>query len=469
MNINIKLGKQVENVQWVNDSECQWKLLVEQVVKGNVIPVIGSRLTQCKGENISDILVRNLSANCNMMSPARNFSYLIPRFQVEYENESIYNVVSRILSDDDNAELTKPTELLRELLSLKYFPFVIYTSYDQTVERCMREIHGERLRVMSFDNNAETNDDISPMDDLKTPTLYYIMGRANVEGRRYVLSDKDMLDFARSWLAETDSTNRAKPARLSNALANRFLLVLGCDYTDWLFRFLWFALKDSKIKQRLVNGQKIGLLTTDAETHNEELIDFLTRSNTLTQNVDLKEFVQELMKRVSEKETLLASSDSQMKFADPQTNTDVFISYSRADKDLAERLYDVLTDKGLNVWYDKQNLGLGAEFMKDIRLAVRTTKIFVPLLTRSIKEQAHEEHVYREEWGYAVERKRRLGNVTYICPLCTDDISIEDKEADLPDEFKAHNVRTVSSRPTEMELMTFAEEVMAEVEKLKNL
>lgn len=466
MNISINLGKKTSDNQNANSNESQWEILVEQIIKCNVIPVIGSGLTKCEGENISDILVRNISAYCNMKTPARSFSQLIPRFQVEHENESIYSFVSDILSDPQNGALTQPTNLLRELLAVKYFPFVIYTSYDPTVEKCMKDIHGEGLRVFSFDNNAETNGDIPPMDNLKTPTLYYILGKANNKRRRFVLSDKDMLDFSRSWLAETDSTCKAKPANLSNALANKFLLVLGCDYTDWLFRFFWFAMKDAKIRQRTSNEQKIGMLAM-SESSNEELIDFLTRSNTLTQNVELSEFIHEMIRRVAEKEAQLASGDSQLKFANPQADTDVFISYSRADKELAEQLYDVLTAKGLNVWYDKQDLGAGTEFMKDIRFAVRTTKIFVPLLTHNIKEQAHEEHVYREEWLYAIERKKRLGNVTYICPLCTSDFNIEDRETDIPEELKAHNLRTIPPNAQTSDLETFAEEIKAEVMKLR--
>lgn len=465
MNISINLGKNANNDQNANSTESQWEILVEQIIKGNVIPVIGSRLTMCDGESISDILVRNISGYCNMQTPARSFSQLIPRFQVEHENESIYSFVSDILSDPQNGALTQPSEILKELLSVKYFPFVIYTSYDQTVEKCMNDIHSGNLRVLSFDNNAETNDDIPPMDNLKTPTLYYILGKANNRRSRFVLSDKDMLDFSRSWLAETDSTCKAKPANLSNALANKFLLVLGCDYTDWLFRFLWFAMKDSKIRQRSNSDRKIGMLAM-SESSNEELIDFLTRSNTLTQNVELPEFIHELIRRVAAKEAQLASVNSELKFADPKANTDVFISYSRADKALAERLYKVLTEKGLDVWYDKQNLGAGSDFIKDIRYAIRTAKIFIPLLTRSIKEQAHEEHVYREEWAYAIERKKRLGNVTYICPLNTDGINIEDREADIPDELKAHNLREIPEEPSEKQLQAFAEEIKAECNRL---
>lgn len=455
-----------ENVNSSNEEiERQWKILIEQVIRGNVIPVLGSGLTKCEGKNISDILVKSISKQCNMTTPARSFSQLIPRFKVEHKNDDIYNLVGRVLNNERYADLTQPSDDLISLLSIKYFPFVIYTSFDQTVEKAMSAIHGEKLRIMTFDNKPDTNDDIPALDNLKTPTLYYIFGKANTDGNRYVLSDKDILDFSRSWLAETDNSNKAKPANLSNSLANKFLLVLGCDYNDWLFRFFWFSMKDSKIKSREENEHKIGMLALEDST-NEDLIDFLTRSNTLTQNISVNEFIKQLNVRLSQREAELSASSALEKFNTPQANADVFISYSRADKEIAEKLYSNLTNLGLEVWFDKKNLGAGTDFWKDIRYAIRTSKIFVPILTDSIKKQYRDEHVYRDEWEEAIIHKRRLGNVSYICPLSERNFDIDDKDSDIPESLKLHNIRTFDIANADRDIKSFASEIKEIVLKL---
>lgn len=466
MNLDLTLDYTYKPDMVFREDERLWDILIDQIIQGNVIPVIGTELTGCDGESISDILVRNISTLCNMKTPARDFSQLIPRFQIERKNDDIYRFVHRILTKEANQKLTVPSEDLMKLLSIKYFPSVIYTSYDQTVEKAMRHIYGDRLRLYTFDNNADTNDDIPALDNLHTPTLYYIFGKANGDGRRFVLSDKDMLDFSRSWLAETDNTSRAKPANLSNILANKFLLVLGCNYTDWLFRFFWFAMKNSRIKCNSNDEQKLGLLTVNNKD-NEELIDFLMRSNTLTQTIPIHVFIEELCSRLALKESQISNMYMQIKFDKPHNNTDVFISYSRLDRELAEQLYYILTDMGLEVWYDKKNLGVGTEFWKDIRYAIRTTKIFVPILTNSIKKQYRDEHVYRDEWNEAIIKKHRIGKVTYICPLRTDDFDLEDIESDIPEALKTHNVRTISSNSVEDSLLGFAKEIKSELLKLK--
>ena len=90
-----------------------------------------------------------------------------------------------------------------------------------------------------------------------------------------------------------------------------------------------------------------------------------------------------------------------------------------------------------------------------------------PLLTKSIKKQFRDEHVYRDEWEEAIIRKRRLGNVTYICPLCSSEFDLEDRDSDIPELFKTHNVRTFEIDKLEDNLTSFANEIKSEVLKLK--
>ena len=100
----------VENLTTPDEEiEMQWSILIDQVMKGNVIPVIGSDLTACDGKSISHTLVNSISSLCNMKIPAQSFSQLIPRFNVEHKNDDIYNFVYRVLSKDSYSQLTEPS------------------------------------------------------------------------------------------------------------------------------------------------------------------------------------------------------------------------------------------------------------------------------------------------------------------------------------------------------------------------
>lgn len=74
-------------------------------------------------------------------------------------------------------------------------------------------------------------------EETKRPTLYYMFGKADGRSDSFVVTDTDMLKFSRSWMLPSDISSYAKPAILSNILSKRYLLIIGYNYQDWLFRF----------------------------------------------------------------------------------------------------------------------------------------------------------------------------------------------------------------------------------------
>lgn len=430
-----------------------WNILIEQIIKGNVIPVIGGEMTLVNNESPLDILLKEISVSYGL-NDISSFTALMNRLGVNAGNV-YYDIADMI---DCNAELFSSTDLLKEFLSIKYFPFIITTTVYPTIENAMYEIHHNNLRVLTFCNDSSRNDDIEDSKDTMRPTLYYMFGKANDCGKDFVLSDTDLLQFSRSWLQPTDSDNKSKPANLSNALSNKFLLVLGNNFQDWLFRFFWLAMKNNNVftnKGRIPNGMEA------SEHSDEQLIEFLSSSNIMSQISSLSEFVKELKSLLEQKEKENEQKKgSNLWFDEPVTHADVFISYSRADSDVVEQLYNVLVSKGLVVWYDKKNLGAGTNFIREIREAIRCCKLFVPVLTENIRKQAAESHVYRNEWKFAIEQEEQISPaIPYIIPLCEESFDMNDAIAGVQDGIKAHNAEVYSKGALQSGLEEFADKL----------
>lgn len=115
---------------------------------------------------------------------------------------------------------------------------------------------------------------------------------------------------------------------------------------------------------------------------------------------------------------------------------DVFISYSRSDSAIAEKLYEKLTAQGKRVWYDKKNLTDGGAFMDEIHKAIRTAKYFIPILSENITKEKADSHVYRNEWDWAIEVAISMGR-TYIIPL--SESGFDFYKAAIPDKLQQHN------------------------------
>lgn len=400
----------------IDPDQSAWDRLTEEILQGNVIPIIGPDLLYDKG-NIHRILLNLLAEKFGVSPRPTSFSALICDHhyleKVRDDKDSIYLFLNQIFA----RKRFPPSALLRQLLGCRRFPFVITTSFTPAVEDAMREVWGSDLRVMKFNNNPRENQDIRGEVDLHKPTVYYMFGRVGDMAHRYVLTDTDMLDFCSSWLSDTDR----RPKNLVSILKDKYLLMLGNNYSDWLFRFIWYSIRKASSGSSLYAYDQV----------DDGLSDFLARNHT---------FLQQPNRRVVEKIlSCLADElgrDEATKFDRVGHNVDIFISYSRSDSALVEQLYEQLTGMGKRVWYDRKDISYGGRFMDEIRQGIRTARYFVPVLTRHIEEEKNEAHVYRNEWDEALQLSVSLGR-TYIIPVVEEGFDFY--KAAIPERMKQHN------------------------------
>lgn len=393
-----------------------WDKLIQEIIDGNVIPVIGADMLIDNNVNPHQLLVEGFANMFRLNSHPHSFSELVydPDYAKMNKKEQIYYQVNKFFA----AKRFPPSQRLQRLLNIRQFPFVITTSFTPIVEQTMQQIWGDELRVLRFNNNPSENHDIKSGADLRKPTVYYMFGKVGEGVQKYVLTDVDMLDFCSSWLS---NDNRARPKNLFSELRDKYLLMLGNNYSDWLFRFIWYSMRKSNMGQ--------GMLAYD--NVDDSLINFLERTETFTKQ-NSSDVVDQIISRLERK----LAENEQVKFDKPEDNMDVFISYSRSDKDIAEALYDALTAQGKRVWFDKHNLTTGGNFMEEIRKAIRTAKYFVPIMSDNILKEKEQSHVYRNEWDLAIEVAISMGR-TYIIPLAQTGFDFY--RASIPEKMQQHN------------------------------
>ena len=399
-----------------NNDEPLWDKLIQQIIDGNVIPVIGADLLIDNSSNLHKFIMDGLARTFGVSKQVNSFSELVyaPEYKNKFKLDNIYYQVDKIFA----AKRFPASERLRRLLSIRQFPFIITTSFTPVIEQAMQNIWKDELRVMKFNNNPSENSDIKNGADLRKPTIYYMFGKVGAGAHKYVLTDIDLLDFVSSWLS---NDNKARPKNLCNELKDKYLIMLGNTYSDWLFRFIWYSMRKPDLGH--------GMLAYD--TLDESLINFLERTETFTKQ-NTSDVIDQILVRLDKK----LKENEATKFNKPEENMDVFISYSRSDTQVAEQLYKALTAQGKRVWYDKYNLTDGGLFMDEIRKAIKTAKYFVPILTPNIEKEKRESHVYRNEWDTAIEVAISMGR-TYIIPLA--DSNFDFYKAAIPERMQQHN------------------------------
>ena len=429
----------------------KWELLIDQIIEGNVIPVIGSDILM-EDCNPEQLLINHIARTIGINGNPASFSELLYSPECASFKENVYVYLNMVCSQCR----FPPSSLLKRILSIRQFPFIITTSFFPVIENVMGEIWGERkVKSLVFDNNPSTTSlkgvgDIARVGDISTPTVYYMFGKVCDSAHRYVVTDVDMLSFCRSWLS-----SERRPPVLSSILKNKYLLVLGNSYPDWLFRFIWYSMNSTDDEKDPFSKTPGMMVSNKAE---DTLIQFLNRLNTFTQK-DPEYVVATIEQKLKDKKDYI----ERQHFNKPQKDCDVFISYYREDHMLAGRLYEMLTAKGLNVWYDLKKINYGDQWMREIEEAIDTVRLFVPIVSqKTLSEEDKEFHMYRKEWTIADRRADGFSR-QFIMPLVSDDVNIY--SARLPQSFK-HAHAGVYDANDLSSLNTFVEGVLSTINTL---
>ena len=167
---------------------------------------------------------------------------------------------------------------------------------------------------------------------------------------------------------------------------------------------------------------------------NDPLIQFLNRLETFVQR-DPEYVVGEIERRITKREDPGKPKETN----DMTFKTDVFLSYSRNDEAFVRRLYDVLSKRGLRVWYDRKDIKAADNWRQAITNGIRTSRIFVPILTSNIENEIMEVHEYRTEWKEAVSIADKIGARTFIIPIVEKGFDFYNELTDVPTKFSERN------------------------------
>lgn len=448
----------------LSGDEERWDELLDEIMAGHVIPVIGPDFQIDDEKNFHMQLIDLFAKKFGVIgendtdSGPKTFSQLMydKKFlSTAKKPEFIYKLIHQVLT-----KVTKrPSDLLLRLLATKKFPFVITTSFTPVVENAMRQVwEGEEVTVLQFRNDPSRDlkageGDVQSIKQMSMPTVFYMFGKYSEEKNRYVVSDVDMMEFCKSWLA-----NLKTPHVLTEAIKSRYLLVLGNNYSDWLFRFICFSLRSS------AEGLRSSLMVSSSNNENDLLIQFLNRLETFIQR-DPEFVVSEIERRIKERES---RGHQETKNTTAYEN-DIFLSYSRNDEEVVKRLYDLLSSRGLRVWYDRNNIKEADNWRQAILNGIRRSRIFVPILSSNIENEIMEIHEYRTEWKEAANISSKIGGRTFIVPLAEKGFDFYNELTDVPHEFSERNAMWYDISSDFESIVDVIEKKVQEVKNLEQL
>ena len=409
-------------------NEAAWKRLLNQIRDGVVVPIIGARLLVCGDRQESRqgrIAARLLSQyDCEPSEQPlplfRELNEAVSR--LKSLADPVVNVQD-LYSDVDDAirQLTTANDFeipppIRQLAEITDFRLFVTLTPDDLLARSLRKrcavneiVHSPKLPTS--EGRDLPGDWLARSGEVQ---LLYLFGKSR-PAPMFAIHDEDVLEYAHNLIAHGSQV----PTTFLGELQERSLLLIGCNFPDWLSRFFLRATNKNRLSEKAKREWMIEQLQPE-----ESLIGFLRSYSKDTQilaQVPPVEFVAELHRRWMDGR---AAAPQQSVPAGSETvpaGTVFFVSYSRStDLPRAEALVQSLFKLGLadrEVWFDRRAIEPGQDFRNRILDGIRGCRYFLPLLSEAAN-QREEAFVYRE-WREANDRLQGM-NREFVYPVIVD-------------------------------------------------
>lgn len=241
------------------------------------------------------------------------------------------------------------------------FPLIITTTAFDFLEEMLSNIRYNSLAYLPNSTNSVKIESFQP-------TIYHIFGTIS-DGSQWVYDEDKLLEFLHS-LHDADTTSASLKHYIDSK--NCRLLALGCNLPDWLFRFLWYPIKSGSLNSKQKRGYWI-----NTRENSESFNDFLDNIKFYSSN-EVSDILSLAVKELCMQESNIITTREE------DTYYDAFISYASEDKQIAQTIFNLLTQRGYKIWFDKDGTGkieAGSNYMKKIMSGIERSKHYIPIIT----------------------------------------------------------------------------------------
>lgn len=413
-------------------NEQAWRRLINAIGSGSVVPVVGSRLlVDDKGAgSLQAKVAAKLLADYGVDIPAGGlppFRELNEAVTMLLDLDGVRDNPGNLYGDIDLAVKDLASEVsipvaLRQLAKISNFKLIVTLTPDDLLAQALRDekravneiVHSPKLPT-STEGNALQVDWEKPGSPVQ---LLYLFGKVEATAL-YSIHDEDVLEYAHNVIARGSHA----PNAFMSALHDRNLLLIGCNFPDWLSRFMMRATRKGPLGDK--KGSQAWLVEPLGKA--DPFIGFLgkhSRQTEVLSNIDPVQFVDELYERWNQAHGGRASDAAPPPPAPEAQSALFFISYSRTtDLAAATNLQQALRKLGVTaeeIWFDRETLEPGDDYKRRILQGINDCRFFLPLVSRAATERDRA-FLFRE-WEKATDvRKERKG--TYLLPLVVDEVN----------------------------------------------
>ena len=294
-----------------------WRRLLELMKEGTVVPLIGARLlVDADGTSpLTDRVARRLLADYDMdlgdeaLPPFRELSEVATRLKGKLKNpqdlygdvDSAFKIIGMVEDSDrarDTGEAVAIPKPLHQLAQISDFHVMVTLTPDDMLARALKtcQTGGPRGGALAQASHQRSVRPASrrprrPAAPRRPVELLYLFGKSRPTPL-FAIHDEDVLEYAHNIIAGGSHA----PKKFMGVLQECSLLLIGCNFPEWLSRFVLRATR--KVRLADSGGRREWLV--DRLGQEDPFVGFLGQYSPETEvltNVDPAQFVNELYER----------------------------------------------------------------------------------------------------------------------------------------------------------------------------
>ncbi|NAS14319.1 toll/interleukin-1 receptor domain-containing protein [Poritiphilus flavus] len=369
-----------------------WKILVNNIISGNCILVIGPDMASVEIEgkskpitsHFANHLVGEIDGNPkignedDLEEVIEAFLHQEPEDALQFEADEFFreNCDERPVYDD---------------LAAIPFNLIINASPDKSLIRAFerKDLKIDKDFYVDFYNHKGRKRDQARWEDEKKPMLFYLYGSSD-NWDSVVVSEIHLLDYLLSIISQT-------PALQSN-ISSRFcdektsFVFLGFGFQNWYLRILLYTLLGGKEVQKGRSRRSVALekmMTDDKSDSDRITVLFKNKLNIIYPERKLDEFISELRKlcenklKGKEEETGIRPDHEDDEIDIPGAPS-VFICHASEDKKEAMDIYRSLKKGQLNPWIDKEGIRSGDNWNLVLERTIKDIDYFIVVQSKAM-------------------------------------------------------------------------------------
>ena len=222
-------------------NEAAWNRLLNLICDGTVVPVVGPQLLVGSAGRQSlqrDIAERLLSQyeveiDLNKLPPFRELDAAVSELKAVTNPQDLYADVHAIMRELTAGDAAIPAPI-RQLAQITDFRLFVTLTPDDLLARSLRQQRAVNEIVHSPKLPTSEGRDL-PADWHTRPgevQLLYLFGKSRATPM-FAIHDEDILEYAHNLIARGSQV----PTAFFGELQERNLLLIGCNFPDWLSRF----------------------------------------------------------------------------------------------------------------------------------------------------------------------------------------------------------------------------------------